>query len=68
LLIDARAGDTVAAARVSQAEPVRAACVEARAYAMAETEAGLAELNALGRTRERELLETLVHGLIARRA
>jgi hypothetical protein len=35
---------------------------------MAETDAGLAELGALRSTRERELLETLVHGLIARRA
>jgi len=68
LLIDARAGDTVAAARVSQAAPVRAACVEARRYALAETEAGLAELSALGDSRERALLEALVHGLIARRA
>jgi octaprenyl-diphosphate synthase len=68
LLIDARAGDTLAAARVSQAAPVRAACVEARAYALTETDAGLLELSQLPKSRERELLETLVRGLIMRRA
>lgn len=68
LLIAARAGDTIAAARVSQSPSVRAACVQARAYAMAETDAGLAELEVLSATRERALLEALVHGLIARRA
>jgi hypothetical protein len=68
LLIDARAGDTIAAARVSQSPAVRAACVTARAYALSETEKGLAELGALAASRERELLETLVQGLIARRS
>jgi octaprenyl-diphosphate synthase len=68
LLIDARAGDTVAAAKVSQAKPVQEACVEARAYAMRETEEGLRELQTLPASRERELLAALTRGLIERRA
>jgi octaprenyl-diphosphate synthase len=68
LLITARAGDTVAAARVSQAPSVRAACEEARAFAQSETEAGLAKLRVLPPSLERELLAQLVRGLIERRA
>jgi octaprenyl-diphosphate synthase len=68
LLIDARAGDTVAAAKVSRALPVREACREARAYALAETEHGLRELTGLPPSRERELLEILVRALIERHA
>jgi octaprenyl-diphosphate synthase len=67
LLVDARAGDPLAAAKVSRAEPVRAACVEARSYALAETERGMRELSVLPEGRPRELLETLVRGLIQRR-
>ncbi len=68
LLITARAGDTIAAARVSEAPSVRRACVKARAFAMRETEAGLEGLNQLHPCRERELLAALVRGLIERRA
>jgi octaprenyl-diphosphate synthase len=67
LLITARAGDTIAAARVSQAPSVRKACEEARAFAMRETEQGLQKLTALAPSRERELLAQLVRGLIERR-
>jgi octaprenyl-diphosphate synthase len=68
LLITARAGDTLAAARVSEAESVRRACVKARAFALRETEAGLASLRQLPPSLERELLTQLVRGLIERRA
>jgi octaprenyl-diphosphate synthase len=68
LLITARAGDTIAAARVSEAPSVRAACVKARTFAMRETRAGLAQLAQLAPSRERDLLEQLVCGLIERRA
>ena len=68
MLIDARAGDTVAAAKVAQAAPVREACLEARAFAARETEAGLAQLNRLPAGRARQLLEALVRGLTERRA
>ena len=68
LLIDARAGDTVAAAKVSQAAPVQTACQEARSYALGETEKGLAELEVLPAGRERELLAELTRGLIERTA
>jgi octaprenyl-diphosphate synthase len=67
LLVDARAGDPLAAAKVSRAEPVRVACQEARAFALAETERGLRELAQLPAGRPRELLEALVRGLIQRR-
>ena len=67
LLVDARAGDTLAAAKVSRAPAVREACVEARAFALNETERGLTELAALPEGRERALLEALVRGLIERR-
>jgi octaprenyl-diphosphate synthase len=67
LLVAARAGDPLAAAKVSRAEAVRSACVEARAFALAETERGLSELGALPDGRVRELLEALVRGLIHRR-
>jgi octaprenyl-diphosphate synthase len=67
LLVDARAGDTVAAAKVSRAPAVRAACIEARAFAIQETERGLRELALLPDRRERALLEALVRGLIDRR-
>jgi octaprenyl-diphosphate synthase len=67
LLVDARAGDTLAAAKVSRAPAVREACAEARAFAMNETERGLTELAALPEGRERALLEALVRGLIERR-
>jgi octaprenyl-diphosphate synthase len=66
LLISARAGDTLAAARVSQAPSVRAACEKARVFALGETEVGLAQLRVLPDTRERELLVALVRGLIER--
>lgn len=66
LLIDARAGDAVAAARVSQLPCVAEACVQARDMAMSETEAGLAQLSRLPETRERALLGSLVRGLIYR--
>jgi len=66
LLITARAGDTLAAARVSQAASVRAACDKARAFAIGETEVGLAQLRVLPESRERELLIALVRGLIER--
>ena len=68
LLITARAGDTLAAARVSQAASVRAACVKARAFALEETEAGLEQLSVLPESEERELLIMLVRGLIERRS
>jgi octaprenyl-diphosphate synthase len=68
LLITARAGDTIAAARVSQAPSVRRACQKARAFALRETEAGLAQLASLPPSHERELLAQLVRGLIERRA
>ncbi|HEX4354840.1 MAG TPA: polyprenyl synthetase family protein, partial [Polyangiales bacterium] len=68
LLITARAGDTLAAARVSQAPSVRAACQEARAFAMQETEVGLKQLRVLPPSEERELLAMLVRGLIERRS
>lgn len=68
LLIDARAGDTLAATKVAQAPAVREACVEARAFAARETEAGLAELARLPDGRPRRLLEELVRGLTGRRA
>jgi octaprenyl-diphosphate synthase len=67
LLITARAGDTLAAARVSQAPSVRRACGEAREFALRETELGLAELGVLPPSVERELLTQLVRGLIQRR-
>jgi octaprenyl-diphosphate synthase len=67
LLVDARAGDTRAAAKVSRAESVRAACEEARAFAGERTELGLRELAQLPEGRERELLRALVRGLIERR-
>lgn len=66
LLITARAGDTLAAARVSQAASVRAACEKARAFALQETEVGLTQLSVLGESEERELLIMLVRGLIDR--
>ncbi|HEY2734935.1 MAG TPA: polyprenyl synthetase family protein [Polyangiales bacterium] len=68
LLITARAGDTLAAARVSQAPSVRAACQEARAFALQETEVGLTQLLVLPPSDERELLTLLVRGLIERRS
>jgi octaprenyl-diphosphate synthase len=68
LLITARAGDTLAAARVSQAVSVRAACEKARAFAMQETEVGLMQLSVLPASEERELLVMLVRGLIERRS
>jgi octaprenyl-diphosphate synthase len=68
LLITARAGDTMSAARVSQAPSVRRACGEARDFALRETELGLKELSVLPPTVERELLTQLVRGLIQRRA
>lgn len=67
LLITARAGDTLAAARVSQAASVRAACERARAFALQETELGLQELRILPESEERELLVVLVRSLIERR-
>ena len=67
LLITARAGDTLAAARVSQAASVRAACEKARAFALEETEVGLTQLSVLPESEERELLVMLVRGLIDRR-
>jgi octaprenyl-diphosphate synthase len=68
LLVVARAGDTAAAARVSRAESVQEGCKEARAFAMAETEQGLAELQRLPAGRARDLLAELVRGLIFRSA
>ena len=68
LLITARAGDTLAAARVSQAASVRAACEKARNFALEETEVGLTQLRVLPKTEERELLVALVRGLIDRRS
>jgi octaprenyl-diphosphate synthase len=68
LLISARAGDTLAAARVSQAASVRRACEAARAFALRETEQGLQHLALLPPGRERELLTLLVRGLIQRHA
>ncbi len=67
LLIDARAGDSVAAAKVAQAPAVREACVEARAFAARETALGLAELARLPDSRARHLLDALVRGLAERR-
>lgn len=67
LLIDARAGDTVAAARVAQMPAVRQGCQQARAFARAETDAGLQALLQMPACRERALLEALVLGLIERR-
>ena len=67
-LISARAGDTLAAARVSQAASVRAACERARAFALEETEVGLTQLRVLPSTPERELLVMLVRSLIDRRS
>jgi octaprenyl-diphosphate synthase len=68
LLITARAGDTIAAARVSQADSVRRACQKARAFAQRETEMGLERLRVLPPSQERELLAQLVISLIQRRA
>lgn len=68
LLVDARAGDTVAAVKASRAPAVRAACVEARAFAREQTDSGLRELAQLPPGEARELLETLVRGLIERRS
>jgi octaprenyl-diphosphate synthase len=68
LLITARAGDTLAAARVSKAPSVRAACEQARLFALEQTEQGLKQLRAFGPSRERELLVMLVRGLIDRRS
>jgi octaprenyl-diphosphate synthase len=68
LLITARAGDTMAAAKVSQAPSVRRACAEAREFALRETECGLTELGVLPESLERDLLTRLVCGLIDRRA
>ncbi len=68
LLVDARAGDTLAAAKVSRAPAVRRACTEARAFALEQTERGLQELESLPGGRERDLLRALVRGLIERRA
>ena len=67
LLITARAGDTLSAARVSQAASVRRACGEAREFAMRETELGLTQLSVLPPSVERDLLTQLVRGLIQRR-
>jgi octaprenyl-diphosphate synthase len=67
LLVDARAGDTLAAAKVSRAPSVRQACLDARAFALEQTELGLGELRSLPAGRERELLEVLVRGLIDRK-
>jgi len=67
LLIDARAGDTVAAAQVSQMPSVKAGCEQARDFARAETDAGLKALMELPESRERALLQALVLGLIERR-
>ena len=68
LLITARAGDTVAAARVSRAPSVRAACERARHFALEQTEVGLTRLRVLPASEERELLTLLVRGLIERRS
>lgn len=67
LLVDARAGDTLAAARVAQTDSVRAGCEKARAYALGQTEQGLAALSGLPASRQRSLLQSLVRGLIERR-
>jgi octaprenyl-diphosphate synthase len=67
LLVDARAGDTVAAAKASRAPAVQQACIEAREYARQETEGGLGELQLLPRGEARQLLEALVRNLIDRR-
>lgn len=67
LLIDARAGDTVAAARVAQMPSVRQGCDRARTFARDETAVGLEALRVLPPTHERALLESLVLGLIERR-
>jgi octaprenyl-diphosphate synthase len=68
LLITARAGDTLAGARVSQAPSVRAACERARQFALQETEVGLTQLQVLPPSHERELLVMLVRGLIDRQS
>jgi octaprenyl-diphosphate synthase len=68
LLIAARAGDTIAAARLAQAPSVRLACQQARAFALRETETGLQSLQVLPPSQERELLAQLVRSLIERRA
>lgn len=68
LLISARGGDTIAAAKVAQAASVVKACGQARRFAAVQTEEGLAELKCLAPTRERDLLVSLVRGLIDRRA
>jgi octaprenyl-diphosphate synthase len=67
LLVAARAGDTLAAAKVSRAPSVRLACAEARAFAMEQTAQGLRELGRLPEGRGRDLLALLVQGLIDRR-
>ncbi|MCG8556846.1 MAG: polyprenyl synthetase family protein [Proteobacteria bacterium] len=66
LLINARAGDIVAASQVARAERVRRACIEARAFAARETELGLRQLKVFPLSRERTLLELMVHGLANR--
>lgn len=68
LLISARGGDTIAAAKVAQSASVIKACKQARQFAAGQTEAGLAELRVLEPSRERDLLVSLVRGLIDRRA
>lgn len=68
LLVDARAGDTVAAAKASRAPAVQRACVQARAYAREQTDSGLRELETLPPGEARQLLEALVRGLIDRRS
>lgn len=68
LLINARAGDTIAAAKVAQAPRVRQACKDARQFAAEETEKGLEALAVLPQSRERSLLETMVRELSERRA
>jgi octaprenyl-diphosphate synthase len=67
MLVAARAGDTLAAAKVSRAPSVRQACAEARTYALEQTEQGLHELSRLPAGRGRDLLGLLVRGLIDRR-
>ena len=61
LLVDARAGDTLAAAKVSRAPCVREACGEARAFALARDRTRLAELALLPEGRTRELLARSGH-------
>lgn len=67
LLVDARTGDTVAAARVAQMPSVRSGCERAREFAQDQTAAGLAALGELSNSDERRLLESLVVNLIERR-